>query len=44
MVSFADPEDVVLQDGNRKPVTAGANGRWFFSAQHKYNGTRRFDR
>ena len=42
MVSFAEtPRDVVLQDENGKPVTAGANGRRFFEAAwvHKYNGT-----
>jgi hypothetical protein len=42
MVSFAEtPRDVVLQDENGKPVTAGDNGRRFFEASwlHKYNGT-----
>ena len=42
MVSFAESaKDVVLQDENGKPVTAGDNGRRFFEAAwvHKYNGT-----
>jgi beta-xylosidase len=42
MVSFAEtPRDVVLQDGNGKPLTYGDNGRRFFEASwmHKYNGT-----
>ena len=42
MVSFAEaPKDVVLQDENGKPLTAGDNARRFFEAAwlHKYNGT-----
>ena len=42
MISFAEtPRDVVLQDENGKPLTAGDNGRRFFEASwlHKYNGT-----
>ena len=35
-----EPQHVVLQDENGKPVTAGDNGRRFFEAAwvHKYNG------
>ncbi len=42
MVSLAEaPRDVVIQDENGKPLTAGDNGRRFFEASwlHKYNGT-----
>ena len=42
MISFAEkPRDVVIQDANGKPLTAGDNGRRFFEASwmHKYNGT-----
>ncbi len=42
MVSLAEkPRDVVIQDGNGKPLTAGDNSRRFFEASwlHKYNGT-----
>jgi glycosyl hydrolase family 43 len=41
MVSLAEPpKDVVIQDENGKPLTAGDNGRRFFEASwmHKYNG------
>ena len=41
MVSLAEPpKDVVVQDENGKPLTAGDNGRRFFEASwvHKYNG------
>jgi beta-xylosidase len=42
MVSLAEtPRDVVIQDENGKPLTAGDNSRRFFEASwlHKYNGT-----
>jgi beta-xylosidase len=42
MTSFAEPpRDVIIQDENGKPLTAGDNGRRFFEASwmHKYNGT-----
>jgi hypothetical protein len=42
MTSFAEaPRDVVLQDENGRPLTAGDNGRRFFEASwlHKYKGT-----
>jgi beta-xylosidase len=41
MISFAEaPKDVILQDENGKPVTAGDNARRFFEAAwvHKHNG------
>lgn len=41
MLTFAEaPKDVILQDENGKPVTAGDNARRFFEAawMHKYNG------
>jgi len=41
MITFAEaPKDVILQDENGKPVTAGDNARRFFEAawMHKYNG------
>ena len=42
MVSLAEPlKDVVIQDEQGKPLTAGDNARRFFEAPwlHKYNGT-----
>ena len=42
MVSFAEsPRDVVIQDEQGKPLTAGDNARRFFEASwlHKHNGT-----
>lgn len=41
MLGFAEAlKDVVIQDENGKPLTAGDNGRRFFEASwvHKYNG------